>query len=499
MVDVLDVHRGAYHDSVTLMQVSAEVGRMAGVDVALLAMATPLNLELFVDLGFDTTGLGALVPTDLVVAVRAEGPDAASAGEVEARRLLSERGGDGGSGRGPAAGRVRHRPASVAAAARNTATAVALVSVPGEHAFAEAMDALEAGLHVVVFSDNVGVHEEIALKDRAAQRDLLALGPDCGTVILGGVGLGFANVVLPGPVSLVAASGTGAQQVCALLDAAGVGVRHVLGVGGRDLTAEVGGRATRAALRVLDDDPATEVIGLVAKSVDATVGERMAELSSTLATPVVPMAADRPGDDLTAGTDRVLDVLGVAAPNPRRWPADHSGVTPGALRALYCGGTLCQEALGIAAADIDPGLIATNLGGGTVDRAGPGHLFVDFGDDELTVGRPHPMIDGRLRIEQFLADANRPDVSVILADVVLGHAAHPHPADDLAPAISAALRTAAAAGRHLAVVVTLVGTRSDPQGLELVAGELAAAGADVHLSNAAASRHAVRLAVAGGR
>jgi len=495
MVDVLGVHHGAYHDSVTLMQVSAEVGRVEGIDVALLAMATPLNLELFADLGFEATGLGGLAATDLIVAVRADSPEAASAGADEARRLLTHGPSDGERGTGPA----RPRPASVAAAARAGAAGLVLVSVPGEHAFAEAIDALEAGLHVVVFSDNVPVDQEIALKDRAAQLDLLALGPDCGTVILGGVGLGFANVVLPGPVGLVAASGTGAQQVCALLDAAGVGVRHVLGVGGRDLTARVQGRATKAALRVLDEDPATEVIGLVAKSVDPRVGEQVAELGSALSTPVVPIAADRPGDDLTAGTDRLLDVLHVPAPEPRRWPADHRGVTPGTIRALYCGGTLCQEALGIAAAEIDPGLIATNLGASAVDRTAPGHLFVDFGDDALTVGRPHPMIDGRLRIEQLVADAARSDVSVILADVVLGHGAQPHPADELAPALTEARRGAAAAGRELAVVVTLVGTSSDPQGLDRVAGELAAAGADVHLSNAAAARHAVHLAVAGGR
>jgi FdrA protein len=495
MIDVVVLHAGAYFDSVTLMQVSAELNRWPGVDTALLAMATPLNVDLLTDLGFDTGALGSAASTDLVVALRAADTGSAEAAVAASHRLLHERDFPPGA---PTAGQ---RPAaSVASAARRRPDAgVALVSVPGAHAFAEAMDALAAGLHVVVFSDNVPVEQEILLKEEAERCGLMALGPDCGTVVLGGVGFGFANVLQPGPVSLVAASGTGAQQVCALLDAAGVGVTHVLGVGGRDLTAAVGGRATRRALRLLDQDSGTQVIGLVAKSADRHVAEQVAELATSLHTKVVPVYADRPGDDLTAGSDRLLEALGVPVPQPRRWPPTPSPVGPGVLRALYSGGTLCQEALVIAEADLDPGLIATNLGGRVVELSAPGHLFVDFGDDSLTAGRPHPMIDWRLRADQIAADARRPDVTVMLLDVVLGLGAHPDPAAELAPTITAARIAAATQGRHVGVVVTLVGTSSDPQGLDSQARTLAAAGADVHLSNASAARRAVRLALAGSR
>jgi len=493
MVERVRVRPGEYHDSVTLMQVSAALDRLEGVEAVLAAMATELNLGLLADLGFDTSGVAEVASTDLLVAIRAGDDDALAAAESKLDELLAA-----SRSTGTPAGSGRVVPVrSVTSAVRAVPEAeVALVSVPGPYAFAEAIDALEAGLDVIVFSDNVPVEQEIDLKDRAAELGRMALGPDCGTVVLDGVGLGFANVVRPGRVALVAASGTGAQQVCALLDHAGLGVRHVLGVGGRDLTGAVAGRSTKVALQRLDADPAVDAIALVAKAVDPSVAEQIAELAASLVTPVVWMTTTRPDDDLTAGTGRLLDVIGVPMPVPPVWGADGHPVRPGALRALYSGGTLCVEALMLAELDIDPGEVTTNLHGRAADLKANGHLFVDFGDDALTAGRPHPMIDPLLRLEQLRADAARPDTAVVLMDVVLGHGAQPDPAADLAPAIEAA-RLGGRAGGGPAVIVTLIGTRDDPQDLQRQAGALASAGAHVYLSNAEAARHAVRLAMAG--
>jgi FdrA protein len=493
MVERVRVRPGEYHDSVTLMQVTAALGRLDGVEAALVATATELNLGLLTDLGFVLSGVSEVASTDLLVALRAGDEDAMSAAESSLDELLAA----SRSAGSPAGERlVPARSVRSAAGARPEAQ-VALVSVPGPYAFAEAIDALEAGLDVVVFSDNVGVAQEVALKDRAAELGRLALGPDCGTVVLDGVGLGFANVVRPGPVALVAASGTGAQQVCALLDHAGVGVRHVLGVGGRDLSAAVAGRSTRQALLRLDADPAVEAIALVAKAADPGVAEQVAELAASLATPVVSITTTRPDDDLTSGTGRLLDVLGVPMPMAPVWGDDDQPVRPGALRAHYCGGTLCAEALMLAESDLDPGEVTTNLHGGPVDLDASGHLFVDFGDDALTAGRPHPMIDPLLRLEQLRADAARPDTAVVLMDVVLGHGSLPDPAADLVPAIEAA-RVGGPSGSGPAVVVALIGTRDDPQGRQRQAAALASAGARVYLSNAEAARNALHLAMAGG-
>ncbi|MEX2503243.1 MAG: hypothetical protein WD378_00235 [Egicoccus sp.] len=484
MVDHLDVRHGAYHDSVSLMQVSRRVGDLDGVDKTLVAMGTELNLDLLAGMGFDLPDAG---PNDLVVAIRAdESVLSAALAEVEAALAASQGGGSGGFGDAP--------PPRTVAAALTGGADLALVSVPGQYAYVEAMDAVRAGVNVLVFSDNVPVEQEIALKSAAAERDVLVMGPDAGTAMVGGVGLGFANVVQPGPVGLVAASGTGAQQLTCLLDDAGIGISHVLGVGGRDLSAAVGGRSTRQAMRALDADPATELIVVLSKPADPAVAGDVRALADELTTPVVFALLGPDAPDLTATAADVAGALGRDFRDPTWWPAPEE--RQGAyteLRGLFAGGTLCDEAM-LIAADGLAAPIASNIPlrpewALTDGLDTDGHVFVDFGEDEFTRGRPHPMIDQGLRLERIAAEARRPGGRVLLLDVVLGHAADPDPAAMLAPAIAEAI----AAGDDLAVVVSLCGTAGDPQGRDRQVDALVAAGASVHLSNAAAARKAVEL------
>jgi len=350
------------------------------------------------------------------------------------------------------------------------------------------MDALDAGCDVMIFSDNVPVEQEIALKDIAAQRGLLVMGPDCGTAIVGGVGLGFAHTLAPGAIGLVAASGTGAQQVLCLLDAAGAGVSAALGVGGRDLSAAVGGRSARAALTALDDDPATGLIIVVSKPPAPQVAVDLRRFAARLPTPV-RFAFVAPGEpDLTAATEAALAALEMPVPPWPRWPGAASAPRPGALRGLFAGGTLCDEAMVIASERL--GAVRSNIPLRPQWRVDPhasadGHVMIDFGDDELTVGRAHPMIDQSLRLERLAAEADDPATAVILLDIVLGHGAHPDPAAEWGPAI-----TAARARIGVPVVVSLIGAASDPQRLSRQAQTLQAAGAHVFTSNAAAARFA---------
>jgi len=411
--------------------------------------------------------------------------------------------------------------------------------VPGPHAFAEAVDALDSGCDVMIFSDNVPVEQEVWLKDCAAERGLLVMGPDCGTAIVSGIGLGFSHAVPSGPIGVVAASGTGAQQVVCLLDAAGAGVSAVLGVGGRDLSDAVGGRSARAALAALDEDPATELIVLLSKPPAPAVAADLRSCAASLTT-AVQFALIGPGQpDLTAAAEAALRATGQDVPDWLTWPAAASsgpavprggtdgpaetGAPPptvprpgtgppaetGALRGLFAGGTLCDEAMVIAADRLGP--IYSNIPlrpDWRLDPHAPGapsgpgaarHVMIDFGDDELTAGRPHPMIDQRLRLDRLAAEAADPATAVIMLDVVLGHGAHPDPAAELAPAIAAA--RAGRGDRDLPVVVSLIGARSDPQGLTAQAVALAAAGADVFASNAQAARFACDLVarIGGGR
>ena len=450
-VESVEVRPGSYADSVTLMQVSQRTAAVDGVEAALVAMGTPLNLDLLTRQGF---ALPTAAPNDLVIAVRAVDEAALRAG-LDA-----------------VAAQWRPASASTATQAQTPRTTVSalrgggqereivLVSVPGPHAFTEAIDAVNAGADVMVFSDNVPVEQEVTLKEAAERTGALVMGPDCGTAIVDGFGLGFANAVRAGPVGIVAASGTGAQQVTTLLDLAGVGISAVLGVGGRDMSARVGARATRVALQRLAADVGTKHIVVVSKPPDPAVEAEIRALD--LAKPVTFVLLGPGHPDLTAGAEECLRRVGAAVPPWPTWGVAREGTVVGEIRGLFAGGTLCAEAALIA---------------------GPGR-FVDFGDDVMTQGRAHPMIDPSLRLDALRAELADPSCGVVLLDVVLGYGAHADPAADLAEVID---------GVRPPVVVSLIGTQADPQGLQQQAEALAAAGAEVFASNAQAARRARQL------
>ena len=458
--DHVEIRTGVYADSVTLLQVSRRIQQLPGVNAAQVAMATPLNVEVLERMSF-------AIPDDatvnhLVVAIRLDGDGDLDAVRADVDRALTER-------RRQASGPTEDAPPrTTTAALRREPGSLVLVSVPGPSAAVEAMDALESGSDVMVFSDNVPVEQEVALKRYAAARDLLVMGPDCGTAVVGGLGLGFANVVSPGPVGIVAASGTGCQQVLALLDHVGVGVSTAYGVGGRDLSAEVGGLATRTALARLDRDPGVELAVLISKPPADEVAGELTAYTGSLGTPVhlALLGAGRP--DLTAATEDLLRALGRDVPT---WPVrgETRTATGTRLHGLFVGGTMKQEAeVLVDAAGVPP------------ERA----ELIDFGDDEYTTGRAHPMIDPSLRLERLAEVAADETTGVVLMDVVLGHGAEEDPAASLAPAID---------GIRPAVVITVVGTAHDPQGLDRQVDALVAAGAEVHLSNAGATRRALEI------
>ena len=478
MTSHVQLRPGAYADSVTLLAVSRQVAAEPGVAAAQVAMATPLNLDVLESMGFDVP---ASTPNDMVVAVRLDhDPATAAALDAELDTVLAavDAALDAAGSQPDAGPEQQAPPRTTGSALARSGAGLALVSVPGTSAFVEAMDAVDVGRDVMVFSDNVPVHQEVALKRAAERTGALVMGPDCGTAVVGGLGLGFANVVQPGPVGIVAASGTGCQQVLTLLDAAGVGVSAALGVGGRDLSAEVGGISTRHALRMLDADPATELVLVVSKPPAPEVAAGLEEFVGGLSTPVrlALLGAGRP--DLTAAVEQLLEAIGRPVPEWRTWGNLDAATRKGRLLGLFVGGTLCDEAAIIAASTLAP----------------DDFEMVDFGDDALTVGRAHPMIDPTLRLERFGHAADDPGTGVLLLDVVLGHGSQDDPAADLAPAI----RSAREARDDLSVVVACVGTEGDPQGLSRQAEALAEAGAQVFASNAAAARHAVALLAPGG-
>jgi FdrA protein len=484
------IRRGTFFDSVTLMMASREAAKEEGVAAASVVNATPFNVELVERQGFAIVVEGEEPgPDDLLIAVR--GDDEAALDRAVAavdEHLRREPGATGG-------GAERAPARSLSSAARQRAElSLALISVPGQHATYECARALDAGLDVFCFSSGLPLEAEVALKSRALERGLMLMGPDCGTAILNGVSLGFANAVRPGPVGIVGASGTGIQAITCLLDAGDVGISHAIGVGGRDLSAQVGGSMTLRGIELLAADPGTETIVIVAKSPDLEVAEEVGRAvresgkAAVIAFPGLERARSRelgfePVLSLQEAAATAARSVGAELPPPARWGS--VAPTPGAIRGLFSGGTLRDEARGILAEAAGP------VGGELEDAPKGGHVLADLGDERYTEGRPHPMIDPSLRIDVLDEQSRDESVGVLLLDVVLGYGAHPDPAAELGPAIADAL---ARRPGELGCVVSICGTDQDPQGLERQAVSLHEAGAVVTRSNADAAQLALAAA-----
>lgn len=514
--------RNTYYDSITLMYVAQAVKDLPGIEDAGAVMATELNHELLrnsdlLPVAFIAEQATSPGPEDLLIVVRAIDEAHAEKALAAAEKHLTSGAPRGPSvGAGTALGAVGPRAVarSLETALRLDETAnLAVISVAGEHAWLEAEQALRHGLHVFLFSDNVPLAQEQRLKALAASKGLLLMGPDCGTAIINGVGLGFSNVVPRGSIGIVGASGTGMQQLICLIAAAGMGISQAIGTGGRDLSAAIGGVMMRSGLQLLTNDPQTQVIMLVSKP----PAERIAhEILTAVHLPkplviVFPGTAPAPAPSAISGNAHLAPTLTAGAELAVSLAGGDSARVPGKdtllkydlaaaraqlapsqryIRALYAGGTLCDEAMLLLSEQV--GAVASNiplrpewaLAPGAMYR---GHTALDLGSDEFTQGRPHPMIDPTLRL-QYLARASQdPETAVILLDIVQGFCAHQNPAAVYAPAIIQARARASAAGRSLPVIISLCGTEGDPQRLSLQRTALEAAGALVFESNLAAA------------
>lgn len=481
-----------YQDSVVLMRLAAEVRLRPGIREAVAFMGTPANHDLLAEAGLATPESRQARPEDLILTVEAETASEADAALAAARQLLLER----RQSAERAAG-VRPRTLDSARKLLPGANLVA-ISVPGPYARFEAMRALKRGLHVFLFSDNVSLQDEIELKQVARRRRLLCMGPDCGTAYLNGTGIGFYNVVTRGRIGCVAAAGTGLQAVASRLAAHGEGISHGIGVGGRDLTAEVGGLMTLFALEALASDPGTEAIVVISKPPHPTVLPRLEAVLAKFGKPVVAClfgaTARAESAALWVGSlDAAADAV-VARLAARPWSARPFGAPQGIRQrldriadhrlrglqvlGLYTGGTLAHETH----------VILDGLLGPTVP-----HRVLDLGDDRYTVGRPHPMIDPQTRSELIAKAAASPEVGILLVDLVLGKGSHPNPALPLAAAVREAQSRAKIEGRRLVTVASVVGTSGDPQGLAAQEAQLRAVGIQLLPSNAEAARFAALL------
>jgi succinyl-CoA synthetase alpha subunit len=484
-----EVRRTTYLDSIVLMRMSREIAALSGVEEAGLIMGTPANKEILREAGILAAEGEKAEAGDLILALRAADAAAAEAALAEARRLL-----DRPSALGAAA--AADAPRSLRAALRELPDAnLALISVPGDFAVAEARKALDLGLHAMIFSDNVPLADEVALKRDARERGLMVMGPDCGTAIIAGVPLAFANVVPRGDIGIIGASGTGIQEISCLIARAGRGVSHAIGTGGRDLTAEVGALTTLMAIDALEADVATAHVVLVSKPPAPEVARRVLDRIAKSAKPFTVCfigASDLalPKNARAAATLKAAAELALGRPLAGRPASLPSLRARGSfVRGLFAGGTLCSEAQVVfAAAGISVSSNVPVPGATALTGAPAGHALIDLGDDQFTRGRPHPMIEPAVRDTPLAAALADPNVGVVLLDVVLGYGGHPDPAGHLAQALSSRRE-------DVALVASVTGTDADPQPRRDQVRKLEAVGVVVADSNADAA--ALALAAIG--
>ena len=489
------IRKNTYFDSVTLMALSTQANQVEGVEQAVVAMGTEMNKGVLRNVGLLVPEVEAAGVGDLMIVIKAASEALCEQALADIQALFGKR--------NSAKSGVGVTYATLDSAVQNVPEAnLAIVSVPGEHAAREARKALERGLHVMLFSDNVSVEDEVALKKLAHDKGLLVMGPDCGTAILGGVGLCFANTVRRGNIGIVGASGTGSQEVSVRIHDFGGGITQLIGTGGRDLSEKVGGIMMIDGLRALARDEATRVIVLVSKPPAKSVEKKvLAELANCGKPVVVCFLGGSEGAVLEAGghfakttkeaalkavilagrneseiNKRALNLPLIAETRQKLAPQQRY------IRGLMCGGTLCDEMMHLALEKYPN--VYSNIAKkqehrlADVDKS-VAHTFIDFGDDDFTRGRPHPMIDPSLRIERFLREAADPSVGVIVLDFILGFGSHPDPVGVTLPAIRQAKEAAAREGRHLEILGYVLGTDSDTPSLAEQTQKLAAAGVTI--------------------
>lgn len=507
------VEKGSYYDSVFLMLINKEIRKIANVSDAAVAMGTEMNIELLKKSGFFNADMDELTPNDLIIAVAAVDDKVAQSAIQVAKDLLTKK--------RIQAAEARYRPASLDAAVKMLPDAnLVIVSVPGAFAVREARKALEKGLHVMLFSDNVSLQDEVKLKELGRERRLLMMGPDCGTAIINGKPLCFANKVRRGKIGIVGASGTGMQEVSCHIDKRGGGISQAIGTGGRDLQSSyVGGMMTLAGIEALKNDPETQAIVVISKPPAEQVADSVISAVRKTGKPSVvhfigaePMSQEkhlRFAGNLEEAADMAVALLKGEEYSPHELSissvvlkrlveieTSKMGRKQKYLRGLFTGGSLADEAMIVLEKGI--GDVYSNnqtksqfvLEDPTVSYE---NTVIDFGGDVFTVGRPHPMIDPSLREERILKEMEDPEAAVMLLDLVLGYGSHADPAGAILESLERAKRRAEQRGGHLSIVTSITGTEADYQDIVQQKQKLEHIGCVVMPSNYQASMLACEL------
>lgn len=511
MASITIIEKNAYHDSVTLMSLSGKILRLEGVEQAVVSMATTMNKDLLNNIGLLTEEAKDASENDLIIAVKADTEERVE-GVVDFinKELTSKQTKKGNSG---------NKVAKTLNSALNMMpdANMAVISVPGEYAAREARQALKEGLHVMLFSDNVTVEEEKELKELGRDHGLFVMGPDCGTAIVNQGGLCFANKVAEGGIGLVAASGTGLQEVTVQIDRLGYGITQAIGTGGRDLSEEIGGIMMLEGLKALEKDEATKVITLISKPPAHVVQEKILAQVKQCTKPVVVCFLDGDAKEVEAAgapfaptlidaarkSIQLLDpeaVFDTEIPEGvATWVHEEKARMANSqkyIRGLFCGGTLTSEALSIIRSIV--GDVKSNVAKKESEKLidaqqSSGHTLIDLGDDQFTKGKPHPMIEPALRNERIIQEAQDAETAVLLLDFELGYGSNDDPVGVTLDALKEAQEIAKKNGRHVAMVAYICGTQKDKQNFQQQEKQLKDLGIYVANSNEMATKIATML------
>ena len=480
------------------------------VPFAVIGMGTDLNLDIAKVTGLSSPELEAITPNDFFVALDCENEEA----EAAALKALEEQLNKKEESRSAA----YYPPTLTSALKADPKINLALISVPGRHAYDVAKDALDKNINVMLFSDNVSMEEEKKLKEYAVSKELLMMGPDCGTAVVNGLPLAFANVIHKGPIGICGATGTGTQELTILIDQLGSGITQALGTGGRDLKAEIGGLMFKQCLNALIADPDTKVIIMLSKPPADHVAKEILAIAKECNDHIKPVVVDFIGGDpnlpkeygltaaynledaarkavaLSKGEPVPADMLDIDMPKAElealiERETSKMAPTQKYYRGFFSGGTLADESMKLSIGKL--GHIYSNIPLKPEDKIEnpltaeyKENTCIDFGEDEFTEGKPHPMIDLTLRCERILRDAHDPTLAILQCDCVIGYGSNANPAEELSAAIAKAKEIAASEGRYISAICSIVGTEGDPQNLTETRKQLEAAGAIVVRSNA---------------
>ncbi|HON44477.1 MAG TPA: acyl-CoA synthetase FdrA, partial [Planctomycetota bacterium] len=495
---VYEIRKGAYYDSVMLLQLQKHLSTLEHCDDCGVVMATPLNRQILQQSGLFVPEMNQADQNDLILSVRSDTKEHGQAILDQVDVYLNKK---------SEAVDVDYRPKSIETAVKILPDAQwVLISLPGRYAAAIANEALDYNKHVFLYSDNVSLEDEIKLKQKAAEKGLLVMGPDCGTALVHGYALGFADQVKQGSIGIVGASGTGIQAVISRIAQKGYGITHALGTGGRDLSKEVGGITAIQSLKLLQQDPNTKVIIIISKPPCPEVAQKLLQIARNTDKPVVinflGFSITTPQIDnlyyvstLEQAAETSIELLN----NPPTFQKPQIDTTKYAptqkyLRGLFSGGTLAFQSL-LLLRDYIP-KIFTHISLPGMQKLNnlmqsQEHTVLDLGADDFTVGKLHPMMDQTTRLNRILQEAKDPETAIILLDVVLGYGAHEDPAQEIADTVQQAQKQNP--NKHITYIATVIGTELDPQKLSDQIAKLQAANIHTYTDTREAISHAGQI------